>query len=268
MKYFDPIKKQLVYIENKANPRFWDQHWKPDKNIRNEIIGIKNTFVSHITKQYLKPEEGIILEGGCGRGQKVASLVNNGYRVIGIDYAEKTVSILNQYVPELDIRLGDVRKLPFNDNYFIGYWSLGVIEHFWEGYESIALEMSRVIRDNGYLFLSFPYMSPLRRMKGRLGLYNLWQKTVPNDDFYQFALNSKLVIGAFQKLGFKLVRTLPLDGIKGTKDEIAIIKPSLQKLYDYRGNNTSIKFIRESISEIMSPIAGHGVLLILKKCMR
>ena len=216
----------------------------------------------------MKPEDGIILEGGCGRGKNVASLVNNGYRVIGIDYAEKTVSILNQCVPVLDIRLGDVRKLPFDDNYFIGYWSLGVIEHFWEGYESIALEMSRVLKDNGYLFLTFPYMSPLRRIKGKLRLYDLWQKTVPSNNFYQFALNSKLVIGDFQKLGFKLVRTLPWDGIKGTKDEIVIIKPLLQKLYDYKGNNIFIKFIRMSISMIMSPIAGHNVLLILKKCPR
>lgn len=216
----------------------------------------------------MKPEEGIILEGGCGRGKNVASLVNNGYRVIGIDYAEKTVSILNQCVPVLDIRLGDVRKLPFDDNYFIGYWSLGVIEHFWEGYESIALEMSRVLKDNGYLFLTFPYMSPLRRIKGKLRLYDLWQKTVPSNNFYQFALNSRLVIGDFQKLGFKLVRTLPWDGIKGTKDEIVIIKPLLQKLYDYKGNNIFIKFIRMSISMIMSPIAGHNVLLILKKCPR
>ena len=268
MNYFDQAKKQLIYIKNKTNPSFWDSLWKLDKNIRSEIIGMKNTFVSRITKQYLKPRDGIILEGGCGRGGKVASLVNNGYRVIGIDYAEKTISTLNQYAPKLDIRLGDVRKLPFDDNYFIGYWSLGVIEHFWEGYESIALEMFRVIKDNGYLFLAFPYMSPLRRMKGRFRLYTLWQKTMPNDNFYQFALNSKLVIRDFQQLGFKLVRAHPFDIEDGVKDEILIIKSLLQKLYDYKGNNIFIKLIRKSIFIILSPIAKHCILLILKKCVR
>ena len=151
VRYFDPVKKQLIYIESKAGPSFWDSHWKLDKNIR-KILRIKNTYVSNITRQFLKPRDGIILEGGCGKGHNVASLFNNGYRVIGIDYAEKSVMILNQYLPELDIRLADVRDLPFEDNYFIGYWSIGVIEHFWEGYESIALEMSRVIKYNGYLF--------------------------------------------------------------------------------------------------------------------
>lgn len=264
MRFIDPIKKQLIYIESKADRSFWDLHWKLDKNIR-KILEIKNTFVSNITRQFLRPKCGIILEGGCGKGHNVASLKNNGYRVIGIDYAEKTVSILNQYLPELDIRLGDVRDLPFEDNYFIGYWSIGVIEHFIEGYESIALEMSRVIKDNGYLFLAFPYMSPLRRMKAKLGLYDLWQEAIPTNDFYQFVLNSKLVIEVIQKLGFKLVMTLPYDGIKGTKDEIAIIKPILQKLYDYKGNNQFIYRIRARISKIMSPIASHMILLILKR---
>lgn len=265
MRYFDPVKKQLIYIESKAGPSFWDLHWKLDKNIR-IILRIKNTFVSNITRQFLKPKDGIILEGGCGKGHNVASLINNGYRVIGIDYAEKTVSLINQFLPELDIKLGDVRKLPFDDKYFIGYWSLGVIEHFWEGYGPIASEMSRVIKDNGYLFLTFPYMSPLRRIKARLGLYDLWHETIPTNDFYQFALNSKLVIEDFQKLGFKLVMTLPFDGIKGTKDEIAIIKPLLQKLYDYKGKKKLINFIRKTISLITSPKASHCILLILKKC--
>ena len=266
VRYFDPIKKQLIYIESKASSSFWDSHWKLDKNIRHEILGRKDTFVSHITKQYLKPKDGIILEGGCGRGHYVASLGNNGYRVIGIDFAKKTVNILNQYLPELDIRFGDVRKLPFKDNYFIGYWSLGVIEHFWEDYELIALEMSRVIKDNGYLFLVFPYMSPLRRMKARLGLYDLWHEAIPTDNFYQFALNSKLVFENFQKIGFKLIRARPFDGIKGTKDEIAIIKPLLQKLYDYKGNNRFINRFRAHISTLLSPKASHCILLILRKC--
>lgn len=265
MRYFDPIKKQLIYIKNKATPDLWDREWNVGKNNRNEIIGEKNTYVSIITKRYLKPEDGIILEGGCGKGEHVASLANEGYRVIGIDWAVKTVKKLNQYVPELDIRPGDVRKLLFNDNYFIGYWSLGVIQHYWRGYQSIALEMSRVIKEGGYLFLAFPYMSPLRRVKSKLGLYALWQKTVPDDNFFAFNLNPKLVIENFQKLGFQLIKSVPLHAIKGTKDEIPVIKPLLQKLHDYKGSNIFVNFVRRCISTSMSSIAANTILLILKK---
>ena len=136
---------------------FWDSHWDLAENTIRQILSTKKNFVSLITEKYLKPEHGIILEGGCGTGQNVAALVNNGYRCIGIDWAEKTVALLNRYAAGLDIRQGDVRKLPFPDKYFAGYWSMGVIEHFREGYEPVALEMARVIKDNGYLFLAFPY---------------------------------------------------------------------------------------------------------------
>jgi SAM-dependent methyltransferase len=265
MKYFDPINKQLIFVEKKADPYFWDQHWEANEKIRNEILRIKNTFVSRITKKYLKPEDGYILEGGCGNGINVASLYNSGYKVIGIDYAENTVKTLNKYIPELDIRLGDVRNLTFNDNYFIGYWSLGVIEHFWEGYDLIAKEMSRVLKNGGYLFLAFPYMSPLRRLKAGLGKYKAWKDGHESDSFYQFALNSETVVEKFRSLGFKLIKSIPFDGVKGIKDEVALLKPVLQNLYEYQGSNLPIRALRKAISVLASSVAGHCILLILRK---
>ena len=165
----------------------------------------------------------------------------------------------------IDIRLGDVRRLPFYDNYFAGYWSLGVIEHFWEGYKVIALEMVRVIKNNGYLFLAFPCMNPLRRVKAWLGLYPAWEDTNPLDNFYQFALNSKTVIRDFEGIGFTLVTSLPLGEIDGAKNELSWIRFLLQKLYDYKGNNIAINLIQKVTSKLLTPIASHSVILILKK---
>ncbi|MEW6068416.1 MAG: class I SAM-dependent methyltransferase [Nitrospirota bacterium] len=265
MKYFDPVKKQLIYIEKKADSDFWDSHWKANEHIRNEILKIKNTFVSRTTRKYLKPEDGYILEGGCGAGSNVASLHNNGYKVIGIDYAENTVKTLKKYIPELDIRLGDVRNLPFEDDYFNGYWSIGVIEHFWEGYGVIAKEMLRVLKNGGYLFLTFPYMSPLRRLKAGIGNYKAWKDGHESDSFYQFALNSETVIEKYRSLGFKLIKSIPFDGVKGIKDEVTLLKPVLQKLYEYQGINLPIRALRKAISIMASPVAGHCILLILRK---
>jgi len=263
MKYFDPLNNKLIFIEKKADPVFWDHHWKIN-NIRNDILGIKNTFVSRITKKFLKPSDGYILEGGCGTGVNVASLFNNGYKVIGVDYAENTVRTLNKYIPELDIRIGDVRKLQFGSDYFVGYWSLGVIEHFWEGYEQIAEEMFRVILKNGFLFLMFPYMSPLRRLKGRMNIYDRWHNGLTTD-FYQFSLNSKIVINDFTKMGFRLLKAIPFDGIKGTKDEVDFLRTVLQKLYNYNSSSLILRGFRKAISTILSTFAGHCMLLIFHK---
>lgn len=97
-----------------------------------------------------------------------------------------------------------MRDLPFHDNTFVGYWSVGVIEHFWEGYGVILKEMRRVLKPGDYLFLSFPYMSPLRRLKSKIGLYSEFNGK-GKEDFFQFALNEKLVMTDFKTIGFKLL---------------------------------------------------------------
>jgi nucleoside-diphosphate-sugar epimerase/ubiquinone/menaquinone biosynthesis C-methylase UbiE len=266
-KLWDPNKNQLLFFENQADPEFWDKHWEKDLNkFKEKLVASRNDFVSNITSKYLNPTDGIILEGGCGDGQNVLSLKKHRYNVIGIDYAEKTVRILNQIMPELAIQKGDVRNLPFKDEYFSGYWSLGVIEHFYEGYQSIAIEMHRVIKTGGYLFLTFPYMSFLRKMKGWFGFYESWKNNEPINNFYQFALNADLTINDFRNLGFEIVKKMPLDGLKGTKDEIHLFHATLQKLYDYHGCSLILKILRKSVLMLTTPFAGHSILLILKKC--
>ncbi len=264
MRYYDSRKDRLVCIRENPTPDFWDRHWNLDGNIRNDIIGVKHTYVSGVTMHYLTPGSGIILEGGCGKGQHVASLVNNGYRCIGVDSARRTVELINKEIPELDIRYGDVMNLPFEDSYFIGYWSLGVIEHFWEGYDTVASEMYRVLQRGGYLFLSFPSMSTLRKIKAKLGLYRSIDESVP-DGFYQFILNADRVLHEFRRLGFQLVDTHSWDGLKGVKDEIGLIKPLLQSLYDYRGESIFVRRCKGTLDSLLSYFAGHNTLLVLVK---
>ncbi len=262
--YYDRKQKRLIYFGKKPSRQFWDSHWDRVETDVAGIVETTRTFATLITQRYLKPEHGIILEGGCGRGQNVAALVNNGYRCIGIDWAEKTVSILNKYAPELDIRQGDVRKLSFPDNYFAGYWSVGVIEHFWEGYEPIAREMARVIKQGGFLFLSFPYMSPLRKLKAVLGLYESWEGEQAEGGFYQFVIEKNGVAAYFGKFGFSLVRTYPHSSVKGLKDEVSLLKPWLQHLYDYSGNNRMINFLKSYLSIALAPVTSHCILLVLR----
>ncbi len=129
--------------------------------------------------------------------------------------------------------MGDVRNLPMKDESLDGYWSLGVIKHFYDGYDAILREIHRTIRKDGYLFLTFPHMSKLRQIKARKGLYEIWQGN--GDlvaDFYQFALNEHQVIEEFEGYGFKLIRKQDFDGVKGFKDEIRIGKSWMQAIYD------------------------------------
>ena len=264
MRFFDEHRGELIYLSSKPTPEFWDYHWNIDATIRDKICAVKDTFVSKMTQSYLSPGDGIILEGGCGWGQHLASLLSTGYTTVGVDYASKTVTILKKSVPELKIILGDVRKLPFHDNSFAGYWSLGVIEHFLEGYRDMALEMFRVIKDNGYLFVTFPYMCPLRRIKGKLGLYESWVGDA-KENFHQFALNCKFVVRDFKEIGFELLKVVPHDAITGIVQEIKVLRAVFERVLDCAPDCKWAGYVQTIINKIMSRISGHCVLLIFKK---
>lgn len=263
MRYYDTRNKQLIYIEQAATPEFWDHQWEDEELKKSILAGAKERFVFSNTKRYLAPGSKI-LEGGCGKGQFVYSLQSRGYDAHGVDFAQKTVEKVTGLLPALKIHLGDVRHLDFSDASFDGYWSLGVIEHFLEGYEAIALEMHRVLKPEGYLFLTFPYMSPLRRLKAFFSVYPTLQKNkVHPSSFYQFALPAPAVIHTFQALGFDLIRKQPYEGFKGFKDESGVLKPFLQKIY----NNKSLpgRLLSYIFSMLFAPLASHTILLILRK---
>jgi len=254
--YYDKINNRLIYIGNASNSDFWDKHW--NKNTIEKLYPKKISkfdYVVNTTKKYLL-EKSLILEGGCGTGQQVFKLQLSGYKVIGIDYAEKTIETVKQAKPELDIRFGDVRKLDFPDNYFDGYWSFGVIEHFYNGYDEILNEMQRILKPGGYLFVTFPHMSRLRKIKARRGKYLIWKNSESEiEKFYQFALNSNKVITDLEKQH--------LSGLKGLKDEVRFLKKILQKIYDSR------TFFGLTLSKIISIVFGkfssHSILLVLQK---
>src|SRR3989338_7898939 len=161
MKYFDAKSKRLVYISQSATPEFWDECWD-DAEFKKTVMGVSSrSYVKQKTEKYL--DKGCeILEGGCGRGQYVYALSSWGYDSYGLDFAPKTVKKISELFPEMKITLGDVRALPYEDSFFDGYWSFGVIEHFYEGFEKIASEMKRVVRPGGYVFVTFPAFSKLR----------------------------------------------------------------------------------------------------------
>jgi ubiquinone/menaquinone biosynthesis C-methylase UbiE len=113
-------------------------------------------------------------------------------------------------LPELSIDVGDLRRLPYPDNSFDGYWSFGVIEHFWNGYDELLYEARRVLNEGGFLFLTFPTLSPLRQFKWRLGFYSKlpdikFSKEDGPQGFYQFFLSHREVCSKLDEIGFDVI---------------------------------------------------------------
>jgi len=275
MKYLDKKKNILLFFSKHADESFWNLQWVEKWNKKKNILystGPKS-LTSKITPRFLNPEDGPILEGGCGLGNNVFYLNAMNYDIIGIDYAEIIIKKINKEFPQLKIQHGDVRQIPYSDNYFAGYWSIGVIEHYLRGYSDIIKEMKRVIKPKGYLFITFPYMSPFRLFKSKIHLY----KTITRDyekgielskKFYQFALNKDNVIKDLEELGFKLKYMQPYSGIKGFKDEIFIFKFFLKRFFQLLYDCERPKFLlylKGFLNKLLAKKSGHDILLVFQK---
>ncbi len=276
MKYYDDVNKGLLFFkDNNVTKNYWDIQWlKKYRFLDNKVLELNpKSFVCRITRKFLNPKDGPILEGGCGLGNNVFSLTKLGYYAIGIDNAKFTVERIKRIYPEINIKFGDIRKLSFPDNHFSGYWSIGVLEHFFTGYNDIAKEIYRTLKSRGYLFLVVPYMSPFRQFKSRFKLYKIFNKELYNlskkpKNFYQFVVNKKYLIKKFENLGFILKYMESIDGIKGFKEENFFcrffIGRFLQLMYDINRSKILLN-IRSIINKLLAKFSGHMILLVLQK---
>lgn len=245
---------EIVYVDRGADKAHWDSHWS-----ENELPTSKTRMSSNareflrVTTRFLSAGDRI-LEGGCGNGAIAIALHEAGFRVTALDWAPTTVERLRVRVPRMEVVAGDVRDLKeFDGEQFNGYWSLGVIEHFWSGYAEILSEADRVLKPGGWLFLTFPAMNPLRRAKVWFGVFSAWQTEDEPTGFYQFLLDSRRVVIDIETLGFKVVEVRRRSGPKGFAEEIWV------------GSGVLSRIFRRFFGTILTRLVGHGVIVVAHK---
>lgn len=255
---YAPDMDRLVYLHENATPEFWDALWE-----REGAAPEANPFYARITGRYL-PRGSRVLEGGCGRADKVKSMADAGFAAIGIDFAERTVEQARRSYPGLDVRKGDVRALEFPDGSLDGYWSIGVIEHFWSGYDEILAECARVLRPGGVLFLTAPWFSPYRQRKARAGGYPASAFAQEPTGFYQFALGRAEVTRKLAQHEFEV-----LDW-SGMACEISLLEDStrfrreFEWLFRSRGNLLK-RLFRRGLTEVLNGYCGHSFMVVARR---
>jgi len=262
-RYFDEAGGRLVFVGSAATAEFWDAQWTEMRDpVRYRRLP-RRSLVGDVTRRYLPPG-ALVLEGGCGLAHKSWILRQLGYRTLALDYAAETVEWLKQQVPEVNPVQGDVRALPVADASLDGYWSFGVIEHFYDGYDAIRDEMRRVIRPGGFLFLTFPHMSRARWALARAGRYLPWR---PDPEllrgFYQFALDEQRVAADFEQHGFRL-RALERNlGITGLEHELPAAGRALRLVERRLGRAGSA--VAAGAERLLRPVSSHTALLVLER---
>jgi SAM-dependent methyltransferase len=251
---------RLIYFDEKATAQFWDSHWQaegkpPAVSARDDVVAVTRKYLGRGSR---------ILEGGCGRANKLKAMADAGFSAIGIDFASGSVKQARHDYPNLDIRQGDVRSLDFPDSSFDGYWSLGVIEHFWAGYDEIMAEAARVLKPNGFLFLTAPWLSPYRKYKARTGGYPPVDFSSEPDGFYQFALGREEVCGALARHGFQVLRWHGRASEISIKEDMTAFQRQTRWLLGSRGS--LVKQVgRWAIFSGLNRYCGHAFLAVARR---
>jgi SAM-dependent methyltransferase len=255
-----PETDRLVYLDANPTPEFWDARWRaegkpPPVSLNNPVVAVTARYLSRGSR---------VLEGGCGRADKVKAMADFGFRAVGIDFAQQSVSQAKLDYPELDIRLGDVRSLDFPDSSFDGYWSLGVIEHFWGGYGEILSEAARVLRPKGILFLTAPWLSPFRQRKARANGYPRVDFVSEPDGFYQFALRRREVGAELVSRGFELLHWRGLACEVSMKEDMTAFRAQIEWLLGSKGSIVK-RVLRRVVTGSLNRYCGHSFLAVARR---
>jgi ubiquinone/menaquinone biosynthesis C-methylase UbiE len=144
----------------------WDKFWKENEN--NPIDNIDNpknwSDISwQISLEYWLDSfktiksRGKILECGCGTATFLQYMANKSYDCYGVDLSEevlrKTRISAEKRELNIDLKHGDIYKLPYQNNFFDFVYSGGVMEYLQEPEQAI-MEMKRVLKPGGVLAMT------------------------------------------------------------------------------------------------------------------
>lgn len=224
------MSKKSEYTQTKKLNEDWNETWSK----RTIIQEIKMRDFYRGREYILKylPRNGKIIEAGCGLGRYVFYLSDLDFDITGVDVSKsglqecKNWSEESGYNPDM-FKYVDVRKLLYPDNYFSGYVSLGVIEHFEEGPHKALKEAFRVLRGGGiaiietpnrysfefiYLKILKPFKSVVKFVLTKLNL--LKTKKVDKkraDEFFQYEYSVKELANFIKNADFEIIEKRTID---------------------------------------------------------
>jgi len=146
------------------------------------------------------------LEGGCGFGRYCFWLEKKGVKTTGIDIVKSAIKTGKIYAKkkgyESKLYIGNICRLPFKNNCFNGYISLGVVEHFEnvKDIESVFKEAYRVLKHGGYAYFSIPNPYAIHMLPEKiLKLFHI------NMGITHYLLTKNDILIFSRKVGFNII---------------------------------------------------------------
>lgn len=192
----------------------WGDIWSRQTLSEGYFAGVRWDQYPEVFAKHL-PQDAVVLEAGCGLGKYVVHLDRQGHKIVGVDLDEQALVRAHQYGAHLPLLVADVAQLPFHDDSFDAYVSLGVIEHFGSGCQHILGEARRVLKPHGLIFVSVPYLHLMKRLSLSFYSGDLHQRVAnfsqgaerADKVFYQYVFTREEIVRVTKEAGFVVVET-------------------------------------------------------------
>lgn len=108
----------------------WEKQYR-QKGLKSQREYPNESMIAFV-KGNCKPGDKI-LELGCGSGANIWFLGREGYRAYGIDYSKTGIeyckAMLDKWGSKAKLSVGDIKKLPYENNYFDAIVDIVCIQH-------------------------------------------------------------------------------------------------------------------------------------------
>jgi len=148
-------------------------------------------------------DRGPVWDLGCGPGQTVRYLSDQGIDISGLDLSEKMLEEARKHHSHLDFRNGNILDLEFEDGSIAGVVAFYAIVHFTEDQVGVAFrEIHRVLQPGGVFLLTFHIG------EGSIHLDEFLEKEV---DIYVMFFSSNFVVNCLDRTGFGEIELIERD---------------------------------------------------------
>lgn len=113
----------------------------------------KAAFMKQILQKWVRLENGLVLDAGCGTGHNMRFLAEGG-DYIGVDVSEQALNFCQHNGHKTLVR-ANLDCLPFKDDSFDLVFALDVIEHTQNPW-SVIRQLRRVLKKDGRIIITVP----------------------------------------------------------------------------------------------------------------
>jgi len=218
------LNSKFLWMDKKAAKRY-------DSNTKNVLWS--ESVVFPLYTRYMSPNSKV-LDVGAGQGRLSSYLSKLGFSVMAFDISKEQLEFLHKKYPKIDFRVGDAKKLPFEDNFFDAVTSQWFMLHF-SNWNEFLTEQVRVCKAGGIIVFDISFREHFLYAQAALGKYDIEhdfsvavskKHATTYKELNEFCYNNGCTIQAIMPNSFFVLNQFIEGSI--SKEEINLLKEYIQ----------------------------------------